>query len=182
MNLVRWVLVPFLLFIINSDLAAGTRQFNLGNWGSLELEVPEGWKVNIQGQEAEGGPAIRIEPGQDIQLILFVTPLPLSEAAKDGESSVERTVNQAIREASKVAVEKKLQVHELKGKESRGRYFSATDRTVNQPNRTDFKYMDQGAATVGRLIMTFTVLTNEKSGPTRTQALAIVRSARYVSP
>jgi hypothetical protein len=59
---------------------------------------------------------------------------------------------------------------------------SATDKTVPHPTAEDFKHVDQGAVSLGSVVVSFTLLTNVPEGPEREQALAIVRDLKISPP
>jgi hypothetical protein len=111
-----------------------------------------------------------------------MTPIPVPGNEKDLAGVVRRVVEETAQKVKSTAVEDHLPIRDLQGENCRALYFSATDRTVVSPSTSDFKYMDQGAAAVGRMMMTFTVLTNVRDAPERAQALDLVRSARHLPP
>lgn len=182
MSLRRQVLPLLCALVYTSALGAEPRSFTVGVWGNVEIDLPEGWTANPQGPEADGGAAIRIRPPSETPLELLMTPFPIPGDAENLPRAVRRAVEETAAKVKEVAVEDQLPIRELKGPGCQGLYFSATDRTVETPSLSDFKYMDQGAAAVGRLMMTFTVLTNVADAPERTKALDVVRSSRHLPP
>jgi hypothetical protein len=161
---------------------ASPRSFSLGQWGQLEIDVPAGWTAESQRKDAPGGFAIRIAPPKDVPLTLLMTPMPAPGSAAELDTAVREAVEEAKPRLAKAAVESELPVRELRAEGGLALYVSATDKTVEKPTATQFKFIDQGVAAVGRFMVSFTVLTNAKDAPERAQALAVVRSARQVLP
>ena len=168
------------LFI--APAAAEPKGFSLGQWGIFAFDLPEGWTAEWQDEKASGGPAVRVVPPTGQPFSLLMTPGPHRGDAKEIEQRAREVVENTAKDLQKVAVEKRLKLQEIQGKGMRGTYVSVTDKTVMNPTAEDFKYMDQGAAAVGALMMTFTALTNVADGKERAQALDIVRSARHLPP
>jgi hypothetical protein len=81
------------------------------------------------------------------------------------DAAVQEAVEKAKPGLAKVAMESELPVQELRAEDGLALYVSATDKTVEKPTATQFKYVDQGAAAVGRFMVSFTVLTNTKDTP-----------------
>jgi hypothetical protein len=182
MKLMR--VTPFLLLALASADAsfADVRSFPAGPWGSVEVNVPAGWTAKVETQKAKGGPSIQLAPGRGVPLVLLLTSLPGPGDADETTRSARRIVEVIRGSLQKIAVEDALPVRGLGGPDCRALYVSATDRTVVAPTLENFKYVDQGVAAVGRLIVTFTVFTNIKDCPERAQALDMVRTARHGLP
>jgi hypothetical protein len=176
------VVALVLVLSTTSPTSAALRAFPLGQWGQLGIELPAGWTAVTQGPDASGGSAIRIQPGRDVPLVLLMTPIPGTGSPEDVDAAVGKLAEQIRQQIAAVAVETDLPVRELRSPYCHARYVSATDKTVEKPTATDFRYVDQGGAAVGRLLVTFTLLTNVKDAPERAQALEIVRSASHGRP
>jgi hypothetical protein len=161
---------------------AETERFSLGQWGQFEIDLPDDWSAVVSGPNSRSGVAIRIVPNSDVPLVLLVTPIPVPDADTDIGNAVAESAERARAQLGEVAEEDELVIQRLSGRGCEGLYVSATDRTVTEPSMDDFKYGTQGAAKVGRLLMTFTVLTNDKTAPERAVALEIVKSARHIPP
>lgn len=176
-------LIGFLLATVGLGVAAAeVRSFPLGQWGSLSLDLPEGWNVREQGPEAEGGAAIVVSPPSDIPLVLLLTPSPVPGDLDAALALAQRSVQEGAGRLQEVAVEHAVPVKPLRGPQCTAMYVSATDRTVEVPTLEDFQYIDQGVAIVGRLLVTFRQLTNLKDASERGQGLGIVRTARHDPP
>lgn len=166
--------------ILCAACATGPERFELDEAGShgpvgwLELDIPRGWSTSTE--RAPDFTTHRIEAGGDSGLILQISPI----YPDDPRVWVEDTLAKIIASLSKTSIENRLPIRKLAGPGCRASYVSASDRTVDRPREGEFKYVDQGAANLGPLALTFTLLTNDPTGPERAQALEIVRFARFL--
>src|SRR5262245_51729537 len=171
-----------LLLLVSHSAAASPRALNLGQWGQLVLELPEGWTASRERRGTDMGATVTIKPGNETPLELLITGFAAPGEAASLAETVYRSVEKAAERASETSTQSSVRIKKFSGAGCQGRYFSATDRTVKEPTPTNFKYMDHGAAVVGRLFMTFTILTNLETSPERAAAFEIVRSARHLDP
>jgi hypothetical protein len=178
----RLTLVLVIVLMVASTLTAETRSFTLLQYGSLELEVPDGWDTTIKQPGSEGGSAFQFRPSADKPIFLLVTPIPYHDGKEELAKAVRARAQLALEQFREVAVEDDLAIQELVGPHCRMLFVSATDKTVTRPSPVDFKYGSQGAAEVGGVMLTFSILSNSKDAPERDQALEIVRSARHIPP
>src|SRR5207249_5909503 len=84
----RWMLAALCLWGFAAPLLSVPQSFSVGQWGNLEIDLPEGWTAGVQGPEAEGGTAIRIQPPSSIPLELLMTPIPAPGDEKDLAAAV----------------------------------------------------------------------------------------------
>ena len=180
MTLPRKLLSAALLLAATVTHAAQSR-FSVGPFGVLVLEIPEGWTAASQGESSPGGRAITVTPPGDAQLILLLTPLPVSEK-KDSVEAAQQTLEALKPRLAATAVESSLPVRTMSGPGVRAFYLSATDKTVTNPTPDNFKFVDQGASAMGGILVTFTILTNDKDGAERLAAREIVRTATLAPP
>jgi len=178
----RLLVTAFASLFLALSISAAPRAFPLGQWGQLQIDVPEGWTAVTQGKEAAGGVALKVTPPKDVQLVLLMTPLPAPGNADDIDAAAQKATEENKVTLAKAAVESELPVRELESPDAHAFYVSATDKTVEKPSATQFKYVDQGAAAVGRLLVSFTILGNAQDGAERAQAREIVRTARQLFP
>jgi hypothetical protein len=152
---------------------------DVGSHGSIEFDIPAGWTGKTQGWESPGGLAVVISPPAPFPLVLLITPLPGPSDPEKRTNAVKETAESVAMNMQETAVEPELVLKELSGKECHGYFVSATDRTVQNPSESQFKFADQGAAEVGQMLLSFTVLTNVKDSPERDAAISIIQSARH---
>ena len=173
--------VLLVVVLAHVSTAAADRGFPLGPYGRFHLDIPEGWTAKIQGEDAAGGPAINLEPASGAPVVLLVTPLPMPDTAPPREKFLTAMSADVVARTRPIAEETNVEAKKLQGKACSGFYVSATDKTVTNPTRDDFKYASQGAIHCERAFATFTIFSNLASGPERDQALKIVESASYES-
>jgi hypothetical protein len=170
-----WIALAVLL--LATPAGAEPQRFDMGPFGGLVLDVPSGWTAEPQDADQPGGFAFRVEPPPGTPLVLFITPLPVSEGRDPVSTARSFVAKEVIERLRPSAAETTLTVSTLTGRATQVFYVSATDKTVTQPTARDFKYVDQGAAALGQMMLTFTVLTNDRDGAARTAALDVVRTA-----
>ena len=171
MKLPKILFVLFIFFVFNSSvLAAEPKEIALGNLGSIKLVVPDGWEVKhslLSVSAAVNTVEIKLRPPHDFPLVLVISPLA---AAKD-ESAAAKWMNETVKRIHddfiKISVEDTLPIQKINGPHCRAMYISVTDRGVENPSLTDFRYGIQGAGKIGNVVTVFTILTNSKDGKER---------------
>lgn len=168
------------IYVVSSIVAAAPtvipRKFVLPQHGSLQLNIPAGWQVQVRQAEARLPITIVMRPRRGEKLEMLLTPLwKMPGANRDFNSSatIRRLVDEGRRHVAPRAVEKNIRIKTLGG-HNIGYYFGVTDRA---PKPGEYRYMIQGAAGVGNLLMTFTVLSNNQHSALNDEALDVVRSA-----
>ena len=174
--------IALVVLLVWAPAGAEPKRFDMGPFGGLVLDVPSGWTAERQNSDEPGGFAFRVEPPPGTQLVLFITPIPVSETRDPASEARSLVSKQIIDRLRPVAAETELTVSTLTGRETQAFYVSATDKTVTQPTAKDFKYVDQGAAALGQMMLTFTILTNDKDGAARAAAREVVRTATLSPP
>lgn len=165
-----------LIGIVNAE-TAGIR---LGVLGDLVVDVPDRW--DAKREVGENSVVLKISPGEDVPLLLQISVIPMNRES-DILAAARETAEIILDQYGENAEEKEIPILEISGQQGQeGYYISVTDRTVENPSRDEYKYADVGAMAVGRMQVTFTLLTNIKDGPVRAQALDIVRSALHILP
>ena len=141
----------------NSIGKNGIRQYSLPGHGTLQVNAPASWKDDYQ-QPRDNFPTITYMQSGGSPFKLLITaiwsgkgssPLPNTDQLK-------QKVRESAEQVRPQAVEKVIEVKDLKGSAAVGYYFTATDRA---PKAGEFKYMTQGMMRVGDLMVIFTVLT-----------------------
>lgn len=150
--------------------------------GRLVVALPPGW-VATEGREGEASLlSLRLtKPGA--RLLALLTPLwnPGEPEAPEGRADTAMLFAElGRRRALAGSVEQELALEELEGPGVRGAYFSATDRELvgREPGPDEYRHVLQGAAAVGPVIVTFTLL-DDGPGPWRAELLELVRTARH---
>lgn len=142
--------------------------------GSLLLPAPDGWR---NGSQPGAVPTVSLTPASGNSFQVMVSPLvaPDGRAAPASRESLRRLVEAGASEAVSQAVEKSLPIQSFGSGEVQGYYFSATDRA---PKPGEFKYMTQGAMSVGGLPVAFTILSTGNPRAAVEPALRMLAAAR----
>ena len=138
--------------------------------GAVVFAAPSGWKAG----QADSKWTVSITPevGNSFQVLL--SPIGVRDAPHIDAESLRRLVGMSAERALTQSVETSLPLHDLKGPDVRGTYFSATDRA---PGPGEFKYLTQGAMAVGGRAVAFTILSNGGPRPSVEPALRMLQSA-----
>ena len=77
-------------------------------------------------------------------------------------------------------VEKTIQLRDFKGAQATGSYFRLTDKkwALVSPPESEAKYLTQGCASVGPLVLSFRLLSNHPAIQ-ESAALEVIKTARY---
>jgi len=156
---------------------------NLGEAGSLSMTLPPGWAGEVASPDGAMPPTVAISQEGSERFVLLVTPIWAGpEAPPDfgTPGSLRRIVESSAAEIAPGAVEDKLTIEPVGGGKS-GFMFSATDSSLvgRTPPPGEYLYLTQGALMVGKLLCTFTILTNERPSPDSEQALEMLRNAAH---
>lgn len=179
-------LIPAVILVVaglpslaGSGTATSVRTFALPGHGKLELTVPNSWIDSIHSAGPELPPSIRFSPSKGQEFELLITPLwgRNSEARFDNPPMIRAIVEAAGRSVLERSVEKQLSLAEIRGKRAHGYAFSLTDGAA-APG--EYEYLTQGAAGMGELLITFTILTHRQDARQIRQALDMIRSSRQV--
>jgi len=159
---------------------ARVRSYPLPDHGKLQLKVPVSWKDELRQPPNRLPPTIAFKPGKGASFEVLLTTIWPARPDIPGASpeEIRRQVERAAEGAKSQAVEKVIEVKELKGASGVGYYFSATDRA---PGPGEYKYMTQGMIRVGGLVAAFTILTNDGQTSIVTDAVAMIGSANQVN-
>jgi len=127
--------------------------------------------------------SLRLDPPAGHHLLLL-TPLwdpAVAPGAPAGERGAHAMADLARRKALETSAEDEVPLMALGGGAT-GWWFAVTDRELGPGGRAaepdEFKALVQGAASVGGLVVAFTLL-DDGDGPHRAEALAIVRAVRH---
>ena len=152
------------------------RRFALPEHGNFVITVPRDWKDQVRQPPDRLPPTIVFGPGSGRPFHVVMTPIwpPTKEHALPARDQVRAAIERGAQEASSQAVEKELRVLELQGRSGAGFYFTATDRA---PKPGEYKFLTQGSILVGKLVVNFTILTNDGQEAVVKQALDALKNA-----
>ncbi len=139
------------------------RSYSLSDFGILQFHVPADWKDEVSQPKDSPDPVISFKPKSGKPFSILVTPFrPADPAMPPPDDAVlNQGVQRMIEKIRSRALESRVDIRELKKRPVSGYYFLATDRA---PEEGGYKYMNQGLVRVGKLILFFTILTNEGQG------------------
>ena len=140
----------------------------------LELAIPAGWQDELK----EKSIALSPREGAPFQVVLTPVARQKPGASADTAIQMRHNVQQAADKVKPSAMEPYLPVEPVTGAPGPGYYFSATDR---EPKPGEFKYLTRGMLLVGDVVVSFSILTNDKQEKARDQALAMLKSASHVA-
>lgn len=173
------MLVAGLLFtgiVCSADLE---KRYELPGHGELVLKVPGEWNDKVARPYANLPPTIQFVQGSGDPFVILLTPMWKMPGASPDFATPEgmkKLVQNAITQVSPQAVEKTIEIQEMKGVNT-GYYFSVTDKA---PKPGEYKYMTQGIITINELLATFTILTNDAEFRVANQALKIFGAMRHL--
>jgi hypothetical protein len=168
--------------------AAGSSRvaLDLGARGRMLVVVPPGWIATPGDAQPPVPASLRLDPPAGHHLLLL-TPLwdpAVAPGAPAGERGAHDMADLARQKALETAAEDEVPLVALGGGAT-GWWFAVTDRELGPGGRTAepdvFKALLQGAASVGGLVVAFTLL-DDGDGPHRAEVLGIVRGVRHEPP
>ncbi len=164
-------LMPSVLATTES-LRAG---IDVWSYGWVEVDLPEGWTVT-------GNSTYKFHSARAEDFVLLITPLPQmkSMAPEDRCRIATLTAKDIQKDLRAIAEESEVPILEMGDQHSCVRYVSITDKTVTKPTAEDFRYGTQGAAAIGHLLLSFTILTNTEDSPEVQAALKMIRGAKHI--
>ncbi len=153
-------------------------EYTVPGHGKLILHVPESWKDFSKPLQEPPSVLLRFKPPEGDSFYVQVTAVWLDAAkcANATPKSIKAKVQKSSADPLKRAVEKEAKIEELRGEQTMGYYYSLTDRA---PPPDEYKYMTQGIATTGEMMVVFTILRRENNAADKTAALQMLADARY---
>jgi hypothetical protein len=179
MNKLFFAFAMLLIPLIAAAEESVARSYELPDGASLRLTVPPSWQEEIR-RGPDGTIAVIVfKPASGNLFQVLVTPIlpPNPDVPMPTPEQIKANVEWAAENTKEQAVEDALTIKELKGNEVIGYYFAATDKA---PKPDEYEYLNQGMLRVGRLVATFTVLTNNGGERVGAESLNMLSNASYV--
>jgi len=145
---------------------------SVNDYGTLKMKAPVSWDQKIERGQKNPYPTIVFKTGTAGSFLVMVTPI--WNAPKD--RSARQIVSSNAKSIERQSVEKTLSIKKLKGTSGTGYYYFATDPA---PKPGEWKYMTQGIIDVGKLRVSFTIMTNEGQDYVHKEALRMLGSAKH---
>ena len=176
-----WLLM-FLLALGGDALAqdknVSFRSYDLQKRGALELSVPRTWNDQLEPAKKKGAPPSIIfssDAGTDFNV--RITPLWSTSSTPEPDiNAIRRAMTVAAEDAKSVSVESDIALQPIEGTAGSGYYFNVTDRA---PKPGEFKFMTQGMLQVGKLVLGFTILSNDAADAAVAQAITVLKTAHF---
>ena len=129
------------------------RVYPVPGYKSYAFDVPPTWRDAMGGDQL---PTINFKPtkGEGFEVLVTLIPPKTPGAPAPTREEVQGHVKRAIEGALTSSVEKKIEPREVKGKDTWGYAFGATDRAPGD----GFKFMRQGFVVTGNQMLFYTVL------------------------
>ncbi len=155
--------------------------YNFSGGKSLFLIFPKTWFDEFQRPPEDRPPTVALSP--DYQKTSLIIMMSIIRPGKDIPRlfSSEQIKEMVIRNGEEMlprAVESELVLSEIYGEATKGYLFWLTDRA---PAPGEYRYMCQGATGIGSVILTFTILTNDRESADINEAFWIISSAQQKS-
>ncbi|SPP64227.1 hypothetical protein [Nitrospira lenta] len=181
-NVIRCVMVLGVVLTAATAFAEATasRDYALGQHGSLQLNVPVSWKDSVTQPPNGLPPTIAFVPERGAAFRVLLTPIwsDRSGAVLPVAAEIRKKVEQAASQAKAQAIESDVAVVEMTGTTGLGYHYAVTDRD-SKPG--EFKRMKQGMLRVGDLLVSFTILSQEASDPVNQQAMVMLERAAHTA-
>ena len=165
------------------QLAAGVRsterRFPLPGHGAIVMTVPSAWTDQVPRQSEDLSSTIVLTPEIGNAFKVMVTPLwsKKNDAALPSDREIKANIESSIASVRDQAAETSIPVRQLKRGGVQGYYFSATDRA---PKPGEFKFMTQGTVVCGKLVVAFTVFSNDPAGKIEKETISMIGSMRHL--
>jgi hypothetical protein len=169
------ILLLFLFPALSGAEETSLRTVQLPESGSLQLRAPRSWKDQLH-QSRNVPPTIVFGPEQGNDFQVQITPMRGTTGAAPDKDELLDIVLNAAEEAKQQAVERSIPVVEMKGDSGIGYYFTATDRDP----KPVFTHLTKGILQIGEVAAFFTILSKDGGEATTSDALKMLKGARYV--
>lgn len=175
--------LALLLFLLPTATAAAEEAvIDLGEPGVLVLPLPKDWSHDVSPAGADKPPTAELRAANSDTIVL-VTPFWAHDGAEPDygtADSVRRVVERSAAEIAPGAADRELKILPI-GADRIGFMFFATDKSLvgRAPPPGEYKYLLQGAVMVGKLLCTFTYLTNDKSSANIGRTLEVMLNATH---
>lgn len=152
--------------------AAPPRTYNLTSTEAVRLSLPRGWGETVTNSLIKPIVTVRFSPEKGNDFAVLIT-FGLPQGKGDLRAEAEEAAGKSIRRSE----EGKADIRVLKGKQTRGYYFSLTDKA---PKPGEWKYLTQGVFRIGDFVGAFSILSNDPALKVKQRGLEMVRGAILV--
>ncbi len=163
------------------DPDVAVRSYAIPGHGTLLLKVPLPWKDSVRQPPGDMPPTIELKPATGEDFHFLITAI-WDLTGKGNLGSVERLRADVRMHGMALlanAQEQTLTVEELKCDAGTAVYFTLTDK--DQSSQAGYPFMTQGEASIGDLLLTFTLLYRKKESPEKNAALNLLKTAVHTA-
>ena len=155
------------------------RLYPIPEHGELRLDVPAEWEVTYFSPSETKPPVITFYTKDDKRNEVF--QLNLSPLWDDGfkrnitaPEQIRKLVTEVGQTVIKMSDETELILHSLEGKDGEGYFFNLTDSSAGPG---EYSYLTQGALSVGKILVVFSLFTHEPDTVIHKKALKMIQTA-----
>jgi hypothetical protein len=152
-------------------------QYAVPGLGTLELEVPRGWRVQERAGPVTLHLQLRPESGDRFLFLVSANWIHRDGRAEFAARPVKERVEGMAKSILPRAVEKEAPLVELRGKHLSGYHFSVTDSRSSEAG--DYRYMTQGMIAGEAGFVLFTLLQRDADVAERQEALKMLAGSSY---
>ena len=144
----------------------------------IVLSVPQTWTDEYTPAKDGPFPTITLSQGNSKDTKM-VSPIPLKKLNGDFRKSemIRKMIEDSGTKLLPNAVEKKIELKEVRGAVGSGFYCTLTDKNPRLPDG-EFRYMNHGGLVAGDLLVMFTIFTNDNNSPVLSEAIQMLESAK----
>ena len=164
-----------------ADYELDTEIFEIPDHGELIMDVPRLWNYNFTKTDDQTPPLITFYVLDENKSEIF--QLNMSVFWEDGYARnittteyIKTMVTEAGENTLRYSDEDKLELVDLNGREGEGYYFQLTDSSAGDG---EYRLLTQGALGVGKVLLVFSLFSNDEEGILRDAMLRALESARH---
>ncbi|MBN2366451.1 MAG: hypothetical protein JXL67_09800 [Calditrichaeota bacterium] len=147
----------------------------------VKFVIPQGWKDKVEKKSGFSPYTVSLVDPKDKSSKLLVSMIPLDEQPADfkNQENIRKSLEIKGEQLLSSSVQDSLVIVEFSGINSPGYYYFLTDRA---PKPGEYKHIYQGSIGVGEILVTFTLLTNNKDSEFIDQAFDLIIKIEFIKP
>ena len=176
---IAFIVLSGALPILVASAAAEQLVTSLPDGSKLKLTLPASWQSTHQ----TAGPSVtvRLSPAGSGDFVVLLTVLPVTAGSPASTpEGVRAVVTEEGNRALSSALQKHIEITEVKGPQAVGYIFHVTDRNPEK-GPGDYREANQGAILIGQHLISVTILTHPGDSATVDEAKRMLATVRVVS-
>lgn len=169
-----------------ADNPTAPEEYDIPQHGQLRMHVPVSWQVNFYQPEDDSFPIIsffpfegreRFKGSEDFQLsvAVFWTENPLYDLTDP--DTLHDFVADVGEQVLKQSDQKNLDLEKISGDSGVGYIFDLSDEGAGE---SEYKYLTQGALTVGNVVLAFSLFSRNNHEQIRAEMLEMLTTAEHI--